>query len=181
MLTDEPYDRPPTTPSRHADELAPDRVDLAAALALAGVRTGATVLDVTARGWFARAAGAAAGPGGLVMAGQNLAELGEIPPITHAFLPAGAAVEWLSALRPRLAPLARVIVEGHIWGREPTLVARHGDSFPPRREPAPNSAALCAELVAAASAAGFTTTHLEVQHGRLVAVLRATTTGWSPS
>jgi hypothetical protein len=86
-----------------------------ALLAIAGVRSGSTVLDLTPGGVLMRPAHAAAGKGGVVLVAQPSALAEGLPailrggPITHAFavLPGSRL---LTVLRPVLRPGARVAI-----------------------------------------------------------------------
>lgn len=88
-----------------------------ALLALCGIRSGATVLDLTPGGCFVRPAHAAAGKGGVVLVAQPAALAENLPAllrgaqVTHAFaLLPGSRL--LTVLRPVLRPGARVAVTG---------------------------------------------------------------------
>lgn len=88
-----------------------------ALLALCGVRSGATVLDLTPGGCFVRPAHAAAGKGGVVVVAQAAALAENLPAVlrgaqvTHAFaLLPGSRL--LTVLRPVLRAGARVAITG---------------------------------------------------------------------
>ncbi len=84
-------------------------------LAVAGVRSGSVVLDLTPNGSLVKAAGAAAGRTGVVLVGSAAALAETIPgalrgaPVTHAFA-ALPGSRLLSVLRPLLRPASRVAV-----------------------------------------------------------------------
>lgn len=84
-------------------------------LALAGVRQGAVVLDLTPGATVSRAAAAAAGRGGVVVSARPTALLDGLPAalragtVTHAFA-ARPGSRLLTALRPLLRTGARVAV-----------------------------------------------------------------------
>ncbi|MGH3743448.1 MAG: hypothetical protein ACRDTP_01135 [Mycobacteriales bacterium] len=114
-----PAPRPPAPQRavvrRPAPSLSPEVQG--ALLALCGVRSGATVLDLTPGGYFVRPAHAAAGKGGVVLVAQPAALAENLPAVlrgaqvTHAFaLLPGSRL--LTVLRPVLRAGARVAVTG---------------------------------------------------------------------
>lgn len=105
----------PVVVRRRAPALSPGLQG--ALLALCGVRSGATVLDLTPGGCFVRPAHAAAGKGGVVLMAQPAALAENLPAVlrgaqvTHAFaLLPGSRL--LTVLRPVLRPGARVAITG---------------------------------------------------------------------
>lgn len=117
-VTSRAQPRPAGAPLRRVQQIrpqAPTHGIMAALLALAGVRVGAVVLDLTPSSSLVRAAGAAAGRTGVVVAAPPAALTEGLPAalraatVTNAFasLP-GSRV--LTALRPLLRAGARVAV-----------------------------------------------------------------------